>query len=318
MKILFLGGTRFLGLTLLEKLSNKGFDLTVLSRKKVENMSDVNFLQGEKNDLLHQLNGINFDVVIDFISYGLKDVELNRKTLSFSKYYFISSLWLTKIALDLAADDYITNINDEKFNSLPQVTQQYLAGKLNAEKFIYDSDQSESKYNIIRLPIFLGRKDHTNRIHYYIERVIDEYDILLLNGGYYEAQIGWENDIATLLCTFIEKGGDDYLIWEALPSKPVSVIDIFKYLEEKLGRKNKYISKNYGFYNEYFPEFLDNEPLWREEINEVTVHNLFSECDIESTDYKVWLTNIAREIIKNNEIQSTTIREKEAGFIKKL
>lgn len=318
MRILILGGTRFLGLTLLEKLSNKGFDLTVLSRRKVENMSGVNFFQGEKNDLLPELKGINFDVVIDFISYGLEDVELNQKTLSFGKYYFISSLWLTKVALGIAADDYITSINDEKFSSLPQVTQQYLAGKLNAERYIYDNDQSESKYNIIRLPILLGRKDHTQRIHYYIERVIDEYDILLLNGGSYEAQIDWEEDIAVLICTFIEKGGSDYLIWEALPSQTVSVIDIFKYLEEKLEKENKYISKNIDFYKEYFPEYLENEPLWREEINEVTVHNLFSECEIESTDYKTWLTKIAREIILNNEIQGTPIRKKEADFIKSL
>lgn len=316
MKILFLGGTRFLGLSLLIKLSKIGFDLTVLSRRKVENMSGVAFLQGEKNDVLSELKGIHFDVVIDFISYGLDDVELNQKTLTFGRYYFISSVWLNKIAPSHAADEYITTINDEKFESLPKVTQRYLIGKLNAEKFIFEKSQSEKKYNIVRLPIFLGSKDHTKRIHYYIERVIDEHDILLLNNGYYEAQIDWEKDIARLLERFIEAGGSDYLIWEALPSKAVSIRDIFIYLEETLGKRNNLISKDLDFYKEHFPEYLRNEPLWREEKIEVTSHNLFSEFSTESTDYKFWIKKIANEIMSNDEIESTPFRKKEVEFIR--
>lgn len=318
MKILFLGGTRFLGLLLLEKLSKKGFDLTVLSRRKVENMSGVIFLQGEKNNLLPKLSDVNFDIVIDFISYQLDDIRLNHDFLTFKKYYFISSVWLSKIAPNQPLDKPIVKFDTNKLNKLPEITQKYLLGKLQIENFIIEKSRIKNKYNIIRLPVFLGKKDHTKRIHYYIERVIDSYDVLLLNNGATTIQIAWVKDLANLLSNFLINGGEDHLIWEAVPQKSIKILDVYHYIEEAFNKQNRFRSKDLKYFINSFPEYLEYEPFWREEKFSLSDHNLFDYSDRKSTEYKYWLKKIAKEIYQDEEINATEIRKKEINHLEVL
>ena len=61
-----MGGTRFVGRALVDKLIKKGYDLTVFTRGKNPIPKNVLHIEGDRdsNDL-NKLKGMKFDVIID-------------------------------------------------------------------------------------------------------------------------------------------------------------------------------------------------------------------------------------------------------------
>ena len=61
-----MGGTRFVGKSLLSKLLEKGFDITVFTRGHNPLPANVTHIAGDRNsDELQKLEGRKFDVIID-------------------------------------------------------------------------------------------------------------------------------------------------------------------------------------------------------------------------------------------------------------
>lgn len=319
MKILLIGGTRLLGLSFLGKIAiNHNYEITVLSRRKVDKFSNVHFITGEKEDNIHKISNKYYDIVLDFISYNPNDIENNIESLNFGKYYFISSIWLAKISSSENLDKIIHKIDDGRLSDLPETTQRYLSGKIAIENYIYERNKTENKFNIIRLPIFWGANDHTGRAQYYVERVIDDHDILVIDDGRNKVQIAWVEDLAEIIRLFVEKGGDSHLVWEAIPHLPIKIIDIYHSIENTFDKTKRFISRDLQYFNVFFPDYLEFEPLWREKEYKPTKHNLFSIFDIQPTPYSEWIARVSNEIVVNNKIQPTDIRQREIKRIQKL
>ena len=80
MKILVMGGSRFMGLATVRELLAHGHSVTVLNRgtRAVEWPGPVTELRGDRNDpqALRQLNGLAFDGVIDLSAYTGEQTRL--------------------------------------------------------------------------------------------------------------------------------------------------------------------------------------------------------------------------------------------------
>ena len=75
MKILILGGTRFLGKKILDKLlDSDNNDIWVISRRNLLVKSKIHFLNMERKNGINSLKNKIFDLTIDFIAYEKKDV----------------------------------------------------------------------------------------------------------------------------------------------------------------------------------------------------------------------------------------------------
>jgi 2'-hydroxyisoflavone reductase len=96
MKLLILGGTRFVGHHLVTAALARNHEITLFKRGKHPSMAltGVETIYGDRNTDLAKLQGRRFDAVIDTCGYLPRTVRASAESLSQSvdAYVFISSL----------------------------------------------------------------------------------------------------------------------------------------------------------------------------------------------------------------------------------
>src|SRR5688572_8173335 len=96
MKLLILGGTRFLGrhLVLAALASNHEVTLFNRGRHPSTNLTGVETIHGDRNSDLAKLHGRRWDAVVDTCGYLTRTLRASAETLrrSVDRYVFISSL----------------------------------------------------------------------------------------------------------------------------------------------------------------------------------------------------------------------------------
>ena len=162
MKILILGGTKFVGYALVKKLAkNKTNKIDILSKnkKKIKNINKQYVCKLE-NKILKKKE--NYDLIIDFISKNKNQIDSIKKNFNFNLYIYISTLWIEK--KKKYNNHYSKNYNP-KF--LPKITKDYITYKIKLENIIKKEFGNKSK--ILRLPIIFGFE--SPRIQYYVDRI---------------------------------------------------------------------------------------------------------------------------------------------------
>ena len=82
-KLLILGGTKFVGLKLLNLLNDENIDYYVASRKRIKVEHFIFFDRKNIYDLNKLFSEHNFDVIIDFISYSSLDSKILIDSLKY-------------------------------------------------------------------------------------------------------------------------------------------------------------------------------------------------------------------------------------------
>lgn len=162
MKILILGGTKFVGYALVKKLAkNKTNKIDILSKnkKKIKNINKQYVCKLE-NKILKKKE--NYDLIIDFISKNKNQIDSIKKNFNFNLYIYISTLWIEK-------KKKYNNRNSKNYNPkfLPKITKDYMSYKIKLENIIKKEFGKKSK--ILRLPIIFGFE--SPRIQYYVDRI---------------------------------------------------------------------------------------------------------------------------------------------------
>ena len=98
MKILVIGGTRYMGRIMVQNLLDQGDEVTIFSRGNTqpEWWDQVGHIQGDRNDhdgFNAKLKGAPFDAVVDTQAYRWEDVESAIGTFegSVGRYLFVST-----------------------------------------------------------------------------------------------------------------------------------------------------------------------------------------------------------------------------------
>src|SRR3989344_1108814 len=85
MKILIIGGSRFVGPLIVEKLLKNGHDLTIFNRGKIKSSyNNLNFIQGDRRNDFNIKE--KFDVVIDTCVYKGEHIQKAITELNFDFY----------------------------------------------------------------------------------------------------------------------------------------------------------------------------------------------------------------------------------------
>ena len=94
MKLLVIGGSRFLGRHLVAAAQAGGHDVTLFNRGRSAPVDGVEMIEGDRNTDLDRLEGRRWDAVIDTCGYFPRAVAASAKALadSVDRYVFISSL----------------------------------------------------------------------------------------------------------------------------------------------------------------------------------------------------------------------------------
>ena len=316
MKILILGGTRYLGKRLVEMLLKDGHKVTVLSRHPEKALLGAEVIGLERQEGIKKLFGKTFDMVIDFIAFDGKSVSDTIEKLQHKMYVLISSAWICRLGKNIKANEKVTPKGITELNSLPPVTQKYLLGKLEAENIVLKSYRDYKDAVILRLPIQWGVNDPTGRVEFYLRRIQDGHPVIRVNGGDNIPSMAWMDDTAKAITNVIaERTFNKYNIWEGLTTDQLMTKDIISALAEGLDRELLAIDISARDLQKAVPRYLEAEPLWMLKEQCPTANNIFRYSGVQETQQSDWLKQVSGEAVLNRNLSDERLRAKEIKFL---
>ncbi|WP_412838516.1 SDR family oxidoreductase [Bacillus paranthracis] len=179
MKILILGGTRFLGRAFVEEALNRGHEVTLFNRgTNKELFPEVEQLIGDRNGGVSSLENRKWDVVVDTCGFSPHHIRNIGDVLkdNIKHYIFISSLSVYK--------DWIPHDIKEDYILQPEPTKEQIKAVENSEispyehygalKVLCEKEAEEywpRRVLHVRAGLLSGMFDYTDRLPYWIQRV---------------------------------------------------------------------------------------------------------------------------------------------------
>lgn len=208
MKILVIGGTRFLGKALVEAALERGHTLSLFHRGRTNPdwFPELEKLHGDRNNDLGALSNHQWDAVIDTCAYFPRQVSTLLESLhgAIGHYTLISSISVyadfSQVGLDedspvsTISDPTIEEITGETYGALKalceQVAQQALPGR----------------NLVIRPGLIVGPFDPTDRFTYWPVRVARAGRVLVPDSPHWHTQVIDVRDQAEWTIQLVEAG----------------------------------------------------------------------------------------------------------------
>ena len=174
MKILVIGGTRFFGIPMIEKLLEEGHDVTVATRGNLKNpfADRTEYITLDRTDsesVRQAVGGRYFDVIIDKVAYSSNDVRALLENVRCKKYIQMSTCSVyTECREGIKESEFEPKTYELRWQGR---TDDYTESKRQAERAAYEF-MNESDCIFVRYPIVLGIHDYTNRLRFYVEHVM--------------------------------------------------------------------------------------------------------------------------------------------------
>src|SRR6266850_5707808 len=298
MKLLILGGTRFLGRHLVTAALARGHEITLFNRGQQRGtyptgaLTNVETIYGDRNRDLAKLQGRRWDGVVDTCGFLPRTVRASAEILSHSidVYVFISSL---SVYADVSVCDIdetaplamLTSEQLDQANAIDSsgqasaVTYGKMYGGLKSLCEQAAEEVLPNRVLIIRPGLIVGPYDYTDRFTYWVHRVARGGDILAPGRPDTYVQFIDVRDLAEWIVRMIERGGTGVYNADSLPGH----LTMESVLEEC-----KVVSRSVASFTWVSEEFLLQEkvaawsemPLWMPE--EAAPHLkgfMFVNCD---------------------------------------
>jgi len=188
MKILIIGGTKFLGRHLVTAAQTRNHEITLFNRGKhsSENFENVEQIHGDRNSDLGKLDGRSWNAVIDTCGYLPQTVKASVEALknSVEQYVFISSI---SAYADFSNSNYdetepVATLTEEqkgkanKIDPKGEITAVVLEDMYGALKVLCEQEAEKAlpgKTLIVRSGLIVGSFDSTDRFTYWAMRTAD-------------------------------------------------------------------------------------------------------------------------------------------------
>ncbi|HUR35571.1 MAG TPA: NAD-dependent epimerase/dehydratase family protein [Vicinamibacterales bacterium] len=211
MKVLVLGGTRFIGRHLVEALSHAGHGVSVFARGQSpdELPGTVERLRGDRDEGasgLTALAGRSWDACVDVSGYTATQVRPSAEQLRnrVGWYVFVSTVSVYEDSQDMPvdethplvpeADERVTEITGETYGPL-KVTCERIVRELYADRA-----------TIVRPQIVAGPHDPTGRHTYWVQRAMQGDEMLAPGDGRDHVQVVDARDVARFIVRTLENG----------------------------------------------------------------------------------------------------------------
>ena len=250
MRVLVIGGTRFIGRHLVGELVGRGHEVTLLSRGRSprEVTAGVTPVWGEREDpaAIQRAFDSRPDAVVDNIAYEANAVaSLPTENMERVRRYLLMSTSLVYLALapgdprTLSEEDLPLGEAPEDATSvlgtrdLLDVTRDYVKGKLAAESA---AARLPAPVTVVRSCMVSGSLDPHDRIGFFATRIRDGDPILLPDGGTRPVQLGWVEDLVRWLADLLERDGAGREVFNVAPPVPRSPREIMDLCARALDR----------------------------------------------------------------------------------
>lgn len=184
-KVLVVGGTRFFGKRIVQKLLDRGHEVSVFTHgnSRPDFWNKIEPILGDRNDrdgFQQKLFSQRFDVVIDNIAYTREDVESAIDTFrgNIGHYLLCSTVAIYPEYRNWR--DYHPRYEEEVDLSLMEGNP-YADGKRAAELALWSipKDQRAFPFTVIRPPVVEGPEDPSGRTWFWVQRVDDGQEVLV-------------------------------------------------------------------------------------------------------------------------------------------
>ena len=218
MKILIIGGTRFVGRHLVAAALARGHDVTLFNRGTQPSDADVETIHGDRNHDLAKLKGRRWDVVVDTCGLLPRVVKASAEVLAdaLERYVFISSqsVYANLSAPGVDETGTVGTLSSEQLkeaNAIDSSGQASAAsyGKMYGPlKALCEQAAEEVMPNRVlnvRPGVIVGPFDYMDRFTYWVERVARGGEVLAPGRPDYAVQFIDARDLAEWLTSVIER-----------------------------------------------------------------------------------------------------------------
>jgi nucleoside-diphosphate-sugar epimerase len=201
MKVLVLGGTRFMGRYVARALLDSGWEVTVANRGTRTAMPAVESICCDRSlpGALDVFRGRKFDAVIDFSAYPSSWVAQAGALFAgnISRYIFISSC-------AVYSESQRFPVTEDFPLGPPHPHQDYAAEKIRSEQLLVEFSQQGAFQSVsCRLPFVLGPDNYEDRESFVFSRLHAGAPVLLTNGGNALYSFVYAGDVAQALLALI-------------------------------------------------------------------------------------------------------------------
>ncbi|WP_411867580.1 NAD-dependent epimerase/dehydratase family protein [Vulcanococcus limneticus] len=196
MKILVMGGTRFVGKPLVARLLAEGHDLTLFTRGRNPVPAGVEHLQGDRGSAegLAALAGRQFDVIVDSSGRNLEDSRavLERTGAPSHRFVYVSSA-------GVYADSDLWPLSEDS----PTDPKSRHSGKLDTEAWLH---AEKIPFTSFRPTYIVGAGNYNPVESWFFDRIVNGRPVPLPGDGSTITQLGHVADLAEAmaLCIGVE------------------------------------------------------------------------------------------------------------------
>ena len=180
-----MGGTRFVGKSLVQKLIIQNHDVDIFTRGIKPNPKGTNLIKGDRNDIekILKLSNSKYDVIFDISGRELSQTKILIENLrhDFERYVYVSSAGVYKDSLELPINE-IDPID---------VKSRHI-GKYETEKWLIDNKIPFTSFR----PTYIYGPGNYNKIeNWFFERIVRSVKIPIPNDGSLITQLGHVSDL---------------------------------------------------------------------------------------------------------------------------
>lgn len=265
-KILVLGGTRFIGRFLVEKLIELGaYEITLFHRGKtnVDLFPEAKRILGDRetNDI-SKIGVTDWDYVIDLSCYYPKVLADTLASLKgkIDNYVFISTCSVYDVEADKSPlkGRNAPMIGCTEAEGLDRTGSTYGKRKVACEEVL---EKSQIPHTIIRPTMVYGPYDYTDRLYYWLYQVYQEKAFLLPEGGERKVALVYIGDLVDAIIASLDPPVPNG-IYNSISQAEASIGEIVSIAERLLGKKSNGIVASIDFLKENKVEEWSDLPLW--------------------------------------------------------
>jgi 2'-hydroxyisoflavone reductase len=269
MRILIIGGTRFLGRHLVEAALERSHDVTLFNRGKSnpDLFPRLETILGDREQDVDKLNGRIWDAVIDVAGYLPRIVRLSAEVLkeNVARYVFISTISVYRDFKKIGIDESypVGTLENETVEEITGET--YGPLKALCERVVQDIYGVRAL--IVRPGLIVGPHDPTDRFTYWPVRVVRGGDVLAPQGMEARIQIIDVRDLADFIIKLIQDNASG--VYNATgPAYELTIGKLLEVSKQVTGSDANFRWASVEFLNRHKVEAWSDMPTWVPEDEE--------------------------------------------------
>jgi len=240
MKILVMGGTRFVGKSLVEKLINQNHEIDIFTRGNRPHLKGTNLIKGDRNliENFFKIKNNKYDYIFDISGRELNQTKilLDNIKYDFKRYIYVSSAGVYKnhTELPLIESDPVDKNSRHK-------------GKFETENWL---KQNKVPFTSFRPTYIYGPNNYNKIENWFFERIINFKTIPIPGDGNLITQLGHVSDLTDVMINCINYDKTKNNIFNCSGDKGITVKGlIFKCAEVCNIDKTKIELKEFDYKN---------------------------------------------------------------------